>query len=350
MVIGVNLLYLIPGKVGGTETYARELLPILSQTEKLVVFCDRSAAKTFNENENTQIIPLPFNSSNRLARIILEQSLLPILCLIHKVDVLFSLGYSAPLIHHCPSVVTIHDLNWYYHPEDFSSLNRFMWQWLTRLSAKFSTHIITDSQASAASLHSVLKLPKDKISPILHATPTKVKAKKYPIQKPYLFTVMANYPHKNLTTLLQSFAMLSKKFPNLNLVVCGLGAQSSSTDRIKYLGYVTKEELAYLYANAEVFVFPSAYEGFGYPVLEAMSYGAPVISSNAYSLSEVVLNGGILVDPFDVEAYATAITDLVGSQRYRQKLITRGEKRASELKWKHTADKTIKILRKTALL
>ncbi len=346
MRIGINLLYLIPGKVGGTETYARELIPVMAETDQLVIYCDRSTALTFKPTKNVKIIALPFNSSNRLARIFLEQTLLPILCLVHQVDVQFSLGYSAPFIHFCPSVVTIHDLNWYFHPEDFNRINRYVWEWMTRLSARFSTHVITDSQSSADSLYQVLKIPKVKITPILHATPSKVKTKQYPIQKPYLFTVMANYPHKNLASLLKAFDQLAKKFPDLTLVVCGLGKQSYSTSRVKYLGYVSREELAFLYTNASIFVFPSAYEGFGYPVLEAMSYGAPVISSNATSLSEVVGEGGILVDPYDIKGYVKAITEVFQSSKLRNDLILRGKKRSSELKWEYTSSKSLSVLRR----
>lgn len=348
MRIGINLLYLIPGAVGGTETYARELIPELAKTNKLLVFCDRATAKTFVPSDNLQIVQLPFNSSNRFLRLILEQTLLPILVLIHRVDVLLSLGYSAPFIHFCPSVVTIHDLNWYYHPEDFTPFNKFMWEVLTRLSAKFSTAVVTDSIYSAESIHQVLHV--GHVTPILHATPTKVKIKKYERTRPYLFTVLADYPHKNLSTLLKAFEVISKSLPELDLIVCGLGKQGKSTGRIKYLGYVSREELAGLYTGALAFVFPSAYEGFGYPVLEAMSYGTPVISSSATSLGEVVGGGGILVDPFDVSAYVVAITKLAKSATRRREWIARGTKRSLELKWGNTADSTLSVLKEVVNL
>lgn len=344
MLIGINLLYLIPGKVGGTETYARELVPELAKTNQLVLFCDKLAAKTFLPAQNIQIVTLPFYSTSRLLRLIFEQTLLPILAATYKVDVLFSLGYSAPFIHTCPSVVTIHDLNWHYHPEDFGTLNRFMWQVLTRLSAKFSTHVITDSRASADSIRKILKT--DNVTSVLHATPTKVKIKKYQSTRPYIFTVLASYPHKNLVTLLQAFEQLSLDNPDLDLIVAGLGKQASSSTHIKYLGYVTREELAGLYRGALAFVFPSAYEGFGYPVLEAMSYGTPVISSKATSLAEVVGDGGELVNPYDVEQYALAITRIIKSKDLREKLIRQGTKRSGELKWENTSKKTLNILRK----
>lgn len=346
MIIGLNLLYLIPGKVGGTETYARELVAHLLNNNKVIIFCGQEASKIFTQSANLQIIPLPMRSANRFARLILEQSLLPVLSAWNKIDVLFSLGYSAPLIHTMPSVVTIHDLNYHYHPEDFSLLNRLMWKVLTQLSARFSNYVVTDSLSSAKSIINVLGLNPSKVTSILHGTPATLSVPAKQTKRPYLFTVLANYPHKNLKTLLQAFDHISQENSELDLVICGLGKQSSSIARVKYLGYVTREELASLYKGALAFVFPSAYEGFGYPVLEAMSYGTPVISSNATSLAEVVGDGGILVDPYDVGGYVEAISRLIKSPDLRAKLIKRGKKRASELKWEDTAKQTLNILRK----
>lgn len=350
MRIGLNLLYLIPGKVGGTETYAREIIPHLSKAHQLVLFCGRETAPTFTESKNIEVITLPINSANRLARILAEQILLPIYCLRYKLNVLFSLGYSAPFLHTCPSVVTIHDLNWYYHPEDFSPLNRFAWEWLTRLSAQYSDHVITDSNYSRKSLIQVLGLADDKITSILHATPTILATGNKKTNNKYIFTVLADYPHKNLASLLTAFAQVSSKRADLDLVICGLGKQPSSSKRVKYLGYVTRTNLAELYAGAEIFVFPSAYEGFGYPVLEAMSYGTPVVSSRATSLQEVVGDGGILVDPYDIDGYVISINKLLDSPAERAKWVKRGKLRASELKWEHTAKSTLDVLKKVNAL
>lgn len=355
MVIAINLLYLIPGHVGGTETYARQLVRELAKTDRLILFCGQEAATTFAPSKNIQIVPLPLKSSNRFLRIIMEQTLLPWLCFTYKVDVIFSLGYSAPFLHHVPSVVTIHDLNWYYHPEDFTVLSRIIWAVLTRLSARFSDHVITDSQASADSLVDVLNLEKSKVMPILHGTPDQVAFDHNQISSPYVLTVVAGYPHKNLRTLLHAFATISLSYPDLVLVVCGLGgrADKANLDLIKSLdleskaivmGYVTREELAGLYAGAKVFVFPSAYEGFGYPVIEAMSYGTPVVSSSAYSLSQVVGDGGILVSPQDPKAYVTAITSILQDPSLSEELIRKGKKRTLELQWSKTGSETLKIL------
>lgn len=342
MSIGINILYLIPGRVGGTETYARELIAEMSKNKHLTLFCGRETASTFKESKNISIITLPIYSKNRIARIIAEQTLLPLLCFRYHVDTLFSLGYSAPLLHSFKSIVTIHDLNWYYHPEDFSFINRMFWEYLTRASAHFSDSIITDSSASKQSIIEVLHVKPSKVTSILHGTPATIKVKPHVSKDPYLFTVLANYPHKNLKTLLKAFEVLLKTNSNLKLLVCGLGDQEKSTGNVEYLGYVSREELCGLYMGASVFVFPSAYEGFGYPVLEAMSYGSPVVSSNSSSLAEVVGDGGMLVGPYDVDAYVRCITSILVSPTSRKNLIRKGRKRAAELQWINTAREMIK--------
>ncbi len=236
---------------------------------------------------------------------------------------------------------------------------------MVRISAATASHIITDSVSSAASIRSILKLDDKHVTPILHGaprtivlTPSNVRATltKYGVNKPYLFTVVSGLPHKNLHSLIHAFQILHSTYPKLNLVVCGLGGLSAQSNqklikekglqaRVKLLGYVTSEELGVLYHSADIFVFPSAYEGFGYPVVEAMSYGAPVVSSNAFSLREVVGSGGILVDPYDIPDYVKSISMLLKSATLRQDMITRGTLRVSELKWDLTAQQTLAVLR-----
>lgn len=358
MLIAINLLYLIPGKVGGTETYAMELIPVLAKTNKLVVFCGREAKNIFHGIKNIQVVVLPLNSKNRFLRIIIEQTLLPFMSLKIKADVIFSLGYTAPFIHFSPSIVTIHDLNWYYHPEDFSFISRFIWKLMVVLSALTSNHVITDSKSSALSMRRVLKIDPKKISPILHGVPTTLKTStRRKMSGRYLLTVVAGYPHKNLSTLLKAFAKVSEKHQNLKLIVCGLNGKSDNenfelmnklkiSNKTKIMGYVPRADLANLYKYAEIFIFPSAYEGFGYPVVEAMSYKTPVISSNAFSLSEVVSTGGILVDPYNIEDYVVAIEGILSSEKVRAGWIAKGSSRILDLNWSNTARQTLKILSK----
>ena len=374
MRIGINVLYLVPDDVGGTETYAKELIDELSCTkhknDELIIYCNRENYRSFSLNSRVTAIRVPISAKIRPLRLLAEQIILPIYALVHGLNVMFSLGYTSPWLLLCPSVVTIHDLNWHYHPESFKPVAKFIVEWMVRISASTASHIITDSVSSADSIRSVLKLDDKHVTPILHGvprttplTPSNIRATlvKYEVEKPYLFTVVSGLPHKNLHSLIRAFQTLHKSFPELNLVVCGLGGLSARSNqalikqmglqkRIKLLGYVTTEELAALYHSADIFVFPSAYEGFGYPVVEAMSYGTPVVSSNAFSLREVVGSGGILVDPYDVAGYVKSITRLLKSATLRQDLVTRGTLRASELKWEQTAQQTLAVLRRVSIV
>ena len=366
MRIALNILYLIPGEVGGTETYARELISHLPKKkgDTYYIYCSRESANLFTESDNFRVIVLPFSAHSRPLRMLFEQLILPFYLLAHSIDVVFSLGYSSPWLSPARSVVTIHDLNWHYHPEDFTPFSRLIWELTTRLSARSSTHIITDSEASADSITKVLRIKLDKVTPILHAAPKKVllspaevrnRLKRLGINGKYISTVVAGYPHKNLITLLRAFRKVSHKSPDLSLIVCGLGGKADHMaknyiqknklgKKISILGYVTREDLVAVYMGSSLFVFPSAYEGFGYPPIEAMQYGVPVISSDAHSLSEVVGDGGALVEPYDVAGMASSIAEILNSPHKQSELRKSGKNRLAKLSWEKTLSSTMQIL------
>lgn len=369
MRIGINLLYLIPDVVGGTETYAKELIAALlsqiGESDELVAFCTRESSTIFSSQPKLRIHILPFHSQNRIARIIAEQTLLPFYSLKEGIDVLLSLGYTQPLLLPCKSVVVIHDLNWKYHPEDFSLIPRIFLQFLTTLSARRSSAIIAISQATKTSIVEHLSIDPNKISVIYHGMTQSVNhegaisitRKKYGLPKKYLFTVLSHYVHKNLETLVGAYEAIGKDEASLHLVIAGTGTGNAKRLRAKYiketgnpkihlLPHLTNQELAALYQGAEIFVFPSAYEGFGLPVLEAMSHQTPVISSNAYALKEVVASGGILVDPYDVEQYIIAIKQLLKNKTLRQKCIQAGVRQVSKFTWEKCGKETLSLIKK----
>lgn len=368
MRIGINTLFLIPDKVGGTETYARELIKSLEKIrdpkDTYYLLCNLENRYLFKNNQGVKVITLPVKASLRPLRLVAEQLLLPFYTALLKIKVILSLGYTSPWFSTAKSVVTIHDLNWHYHPEDFGWFSRKIWEITTRLSAKTSNHVITDSTASANSIKEVLKVPAEKCTTILHAPPEKIelskkeitkRLKKLNIQGQYLFTVISGHPHKNLITLLCAFKDLVLDFPKLKLVVCGLSGRADKNNqayikkadlqkKVKILGFVDRKDLAALYQSCTAFVFPSAYEGFGYPVIEAMQYQAPVVSSNAFSLRQVVGKAGLLVNPYDANEFTKAIKKVLGSKKLANHLINQGNRRVKKLQWKDTAQKTLNIL------
>jgi len=362
MRIGLNLLYLIPNKVGGTETYARGLINALLKVDKkndYYLFCNKENANTFTTKSNFHVVVVPIHATNRFIRILSEQLLLPIYALIYRLDLLHSLGYTTPILVPCRSIVTIHDLNWHYHPEDFFPIEYFAWKFFVMFSAKCSDTIISVSQSTALSLITVLHIPKNKIITIYSGVIIRdIKNKKLPHElnkyAPYLFTVSASYPHKNLITLLKVFNKIKTDYPQLNLLIVGLKGKASNeimsfidknnlNKRVIILGYVTNALLKKLYCNAKIFVFPSAYEGFGFPVLEAMAHKIPVVSSNAFSLKEI---GSPVIDnisPFDVNTYIKSIKKILDDDTVNKNLVLKYRKHIKKFTWVNTARKHLLV-------
>lgn len=351
MRVGINVLYLIPNHVGGTETYARGLIEELEKSDKhneYYIFCNKENFSTFKAHKNIHPVLVPITASNRALRLLLEQILLPIFAKLYKLDLLHSLGYTTPFFMPCKSIVTIHDLNWYYHPEDFSLARRIVWKFMVKNSAKSADLIIADSFATEKSIKDVLSIKNSKIKVVYPGTPKpNSKEEKYgtvETLRPYILTVSAAYPHKNLITLLKAFNLAINKISYINLIIVGLGGKAKGEikkylvdhkleDKVHIAGYVDNAHLAYLYKSASCFVFPSAYEGFGFPVLEAMSHGVPVISSNAYSLREVVGNSALLFKPYDFEKLTENIIKLFRDDKLKEKYKKLGNSRVNEFSW-----------------
>lgn len=172
----------------------------------------------------------------------------------------------------------------------------------------------------------------------------------------YLLTMGSTRAHKDIPTLLRAFAQLAPAHPELRLLLVGegedgyldahfAGSADSVRDRVAFTGRVTDDELRALYAGAAVFAFPSLYEGFGLPPLEAMSLGTPVVVADAASLPEVVADAALLMPPGDAPALAAALERILGEPNLRESLITAGRARAAQLTWAATAEATVRVYR-----
>lgn len=176
---------------------------------------------------------------------------------------------------------------------------------------------------------------------------------KFEIDKPYLFYVGNAHPHKNVEGLIKTFLVLQQQYPNLKLVLSGYDhyfwqriKQENQYKGIIYTGFVTDEELVALYKGAEAFIMPSFEEGFGIPLLEAMSCSCPVISSKAGSLSEVGGDAAVYFDPAKPDDMAEKISKVLDDKRLRQQLIKRGLKRYRQFSWQDLAKKTLEVYQK----
>jgi len=263
----------------------------------------------------------------------------------------------------CPKVTTVHDLAIFKYPETFSpkgghnivsNLRRKL-AWVKRESRV----IIAVSENTKKDIVKILDIPSEKIKVIYEAGDEVFRKKsslrsienakkKYGISGNYILAVGTLEPRKNLKRLIMAFSRVRRN-SSLSLAIAGnagwggeLEGLQGKTLGVKFLGYVPKEVLAPLYAGAQCFVYPSLYEGFGLPILEAMASGCPVVTSNISSLPEVAGEAAVLVDPENIEDIARGIKEAISK---RKELIRKGFERARQFSWEKTASQTLGVYR-----
>lgn len=229
--------------------------------------------------------------------------------------------------------------------------------------------IIANSHFTKASILEHFSVPEDKIDVVYHGVegrfepkgPEEIQIvlKRYGISRPYLFYVGNIEIRKNLSRILEAFARISKDLSiPLQMVLAGVPGQGAKEvfqtierlhleGRVRLLGYVPLEDLSFLYSGAEMFLFPSFYEGFGLPLLEAMACGTAVITSNVTSLPEIAGDAALCVDPYDVDSIAAAIIQFLELPRLRYEYVQRGFQRIKKFTWESTARKTLAVYEKT---
>jgi len=310
-------------------------------------------------------VSVPCNHPPR--RIVWEQLILPDLATRLRATVLFSPAYALPLRTTIPGVVTVHDLAFLRYDNVHPHLNRWYLTWITRASVRRAKCVIAVSESTKKELEQLLGVPTDKIRVIHNGVsrhfrkvpPTEAAQvrERYRLPDNYILYVGNIEPRKNLPVLLKAFDQIKEKsFVPHQLVILGqrawmYGAVDSTwqalkaKDHVVFTGYVPAEDLPAIYSLADVFVYPSLYEGFGLPVLEAMACGTPVITSNTSSLPEVAGDAAELVDPRSVDALSRALCRLIHDHNYRQQLVRKGLERAAMFSWERTAVATLELLR-----
>lgn len=263
-------------------------------------------------------------------------------------------------------VLTVHDLVWHIRPATMSGYNRITMKLLADRSIKAADHIIAVSQSTASSVMEIFKVPAEKISVIYHGADqytalnkdesAEYISDKYGTDRNYILTVGTVEPRKNLSTLLRTFNKLRDE--GFQLLIAGADGWKTSpvyreyeksgfTDReVRFLGYVPDSDMNRLYSGAGLFVFPSIYEGFGIPPLEAMASGTPVIVSDSSSLPEVAGDAGILISPYDVEGWRAAILRVMSDKALQNEMIIHGLKQSIKFSWDESARQTLKVFEK----
>ncbi len=288
-------------------------------------------------------------------------------------DVLFVPAHVLPFVQPAhrlpPSVVTIHDLGYHYFPQAHSRFQQLYLPWSTRWNAWAAQAVIAVSRATATDLQQQYNTPAQKITVIHEAAAwpqpdsawsAQTLRTHYALPARYALYVGTLQPRKNLTRLLRAYHhLLQQHTLDWDLVLAGAGGWESAalqqlatelgiSQRVHFLGYVAEEALSALYVTACFFCFPSLFEGFGLPILEAQTYGVPVMSANNSSLPEIAGDAAILIDPTDVEAMADAMLQLSQDEALRQRLIAAGYANVKRFSWQKAAQETLAVLESVA--
>jgi glycosyltransferase involved in cell wall biosynthesis len=359
MRIGVNALYLIPGGVGGTEIYLRSLLAALAEAgrgNEYFIFTNRETGPDLAPKApNFANVPQPVRAASRPARIVWEQTALPLGAARLRLDLMWNPGFTAPLACPCPQVTTFHDLQHKRHPEYFRWWDLPFWRFFLYWSAQVSRTAVAISNATAADLRRYYRLSDRKIRVVPSGVdPVFFEVARRRRPEPFLLAVSTLHPHKNLDGLLRAFSAFRRRRPDFRLVVCGMhgfstGAMHDLRDRlgladaVEFPGWIPREDLYDLFARAWAFCCPSKFEGFGLPVLEGLAAGLPTACSNIEPLAGIAGDAALLFDPDDPDAIADAMLELVEDDALRTRLAENGPRRAAVFSWRKTAEGMLQV-------
>jgi glycosyltransferase involved in cell wall biosynthesis len=356
--VGISLLTLVPGIVGGSETYVRELLRTLGRAGELDYRVLASSgldlgdlADANGRVEVAEVGAYPFSATTRGRSIAMARAAFypgPIRrdMRLGELDAIhFPLSVMLPRIEHPAAAATIHDLQHEFFPAFFSraelAYRRRAYAWTARLSRL----VITPSTFVARTLAEWLGVDEEHVRVIHHGLDH---ARFFPApgqRHPFLLYPANAWPHKNHERLFEAFALLRRSRPDLRLVLTGSGHEKTALPAgVETVGRVGDDELVGLYRSASALVFPSLYEGFGAPPLEAMACGCPVACSTAGALPEVVGDAAALFDPDSAEAIADGIERALADETLPQ----RGIDRAAGFTWEASAAAHERVYRELA--
>lgn len=365
--VGLNLLYLVPGRVGGSEVYARELVGAIARARpqlELLAFANDEGAPSLAQAgwpANVRIVRLPVRGENKPARIATELTRLPLAARRHGVELLHSLGTTGPIVAAgVPHVLSILDLIYAHFPDTFPAPARLGLHAVVGPAARRADRVVTISEAVKRDVVERLRVPAERVDAVLlgygaerdraaAVAPAAVRARLGLGDGRVVLCVSAALVHKNLPRLIDAFAALGPGFDDCRLVLVGhhgrdsellreRAEQAGVAQRVVQTGWIDDAELEGLYGLATCCAYPSLHEGFGLPALEAMVRDVPLASSNATSLPEVAGDAAELFDPTDVIAMRDAIARLLTDEQRAAELVARGRERVAAFTWDRCAE------------
>ena len=357
----------------GVGVYAKELIDRLVVEPEIqlhLLVQDDDPDLDYGSLPTVRMVKVPSRfMRSRPLRILFEQTILPLILLRYRIEVLHSLHYSFPLVSfRAKKAVTIHDLTYVSMPELHLASKIWFYQYFLKKAATAADGLIFISRSAEADFQHYFGKPRG-VSQVIHHGKSKtlqpmddrstVEAirEKYGLPKRVIVYIGTVEPRKNLTRLVEAFAEVSVEQPNVSLAIAGgqgwmyetlfqrvkeLGMKS----KVLFLGFVPEEDKRLLLCAAEVFAYVSLYEGFGLPVLEAMACGVPTLTSNTSSIPEVAGDAALLVDPLQTEEIAAALKRLLSEPDLRDQLRQASLAQAARFTWEKTANQTVAMYRR----
>jgi glycosyltransferase involved in cell wall biosynthesis len=353
----VDLLFW-SGTRGGTETYVREVYSRLASSDlEIVGLASRELAAAVPDWFPGELVDSGISAANRAAWALGEVRAVDRAARRVDADVVHSPANLGPTRPTVPLLLTLHDLLAFRHPEWVPTrATGPLLRWMIRGAARHAARLVTSSDDAKADIVEVLDIPADRIAvvPLASSTASTTHGDEHR-RDDLLFSPANRMPHKGLEILVKALALLPSPRPRLALTasrpgdpLAALAERLGIRDDVVLNGWIPREELERLYAEAALVVLPTRFEGFGLPVLEAMLHGAPVLCSDLPVLREVGADAAAYVEPGSAEALARAISELLGNSRRRAELAEAGRARAARYSWERTAASFEIELRRTA--
>lgn len=357
-------------KSGAWQVIKNILLELknIDKENEYIIFVEKTYSDDFGKlPKNFKVVRTSITAKQPILNILWHSFILPFLLIKYKADVLHLPWHSAALlIKTKPTIITIHDLTEYRLATHYSKSRMIYRKLMIPISARLADMIIAVSEYTKQDIVKYLKVNPKKVKVVYNAPKSIYKpvdrrkaqsylADKYNIGSPFILYVgQIQHPNKNLIPLLHAFKSISDRFPMHKLVLVGKKHHTGEpvyktvtdlnlSDKIVFTGYVPDEDLPYFYNSAEVFVYPSLFEGFGIPVVEAMACGCPVITSNTGALPEIAGDAATLVDPSNAFAIGMAIRNILNKPEKREELCRRTVERAKNFSWRKSTEQITEI-------